>query len=233
MINDANMLESVELAKCIQKNVCKTAGRINKGVKQDAFLVLRETSMPACLIELGYITTAIDENYLNSKNGIDALARGIYQAFAEYKSKRMGEDVATPPQRHEQGNTEKPTVNRDSTKKQEENKKYEERKDNTPKLEKQDDTSAQEDAKLLFKVQFLTSEKKMSAEDKRLKGLKNVDCYKDGGIWKYTVGSSSDYNEINKLRRETATLFPQAFIVAFKNGERMDLQTAIKEAKKK
>ena len=43
IVNETNMAQSVELAQLIQKNVCATAGRPNKGVKSDAFLVLRET----------------------------------------------------------------------------------------------------------------------------------------------------------------------------------------------
>lgn len=47
IVNETNMAQSVELAQLIQQKVCATAKRPNKGVKQDAFLVLRETSMPA------------------------------------------------------------------------------------------------------------------------------------------------------------------------------------------
>ena len=81
------MAKSVELAKMIQKDACETAGRVNKGVHQAGFLVLRATSMPSCLIELGFITTQDEENYLNSSAGIDALGKGIYKAFLRYKRK--------------------------------------------------------------------------------------------------------------------------------------------------
>ena len=84
-IHDKNMAKSVELAKLVQKNVCGTAGRPDKGVKQDVFLVLRETSMPACLIELGFITTPDEERLLNDETSVDNIARGIYNAFVKYK----------------------------------------------------------------------------------------------------------------------------------------------------
>lgn len=84
-INDKNMAKSVELAKLVQRNVCSTAGRQDKGVKQDVFLVLRETSMPACLIELGFISTPDEERLLNDATVIDNIAKGIYQAFVKYK----------------------------------------------------------------------------------------------------------------------------------------------------
>ena len=86
-MHDKNMSRSVELAKYVQNSVCSIAKRQNKGVKQDVFLVLRETSMPACLIELGFITTPDEERFLNEKANIDKMARGIYEAFAKYKEK--------------------------------------------------------------------------------------------------------------------------------------------------
>ncbi len=86
-IQDKNMAKSVELAKLIQKEVCASAGRPNKGVHQAGFLVLRATSMPSCLVELGFITTPDEERLLNSDSGVEDHARGIYQAFVKYKKK--------------------------------------------------------------------------------------------------------------------------------------------------
>lgn len=212
IINDANMLESVNLAKKIQKNVCRTASRPDKGVKQDAFLVLRETSMPACLIELGYITTASEETYLNNKKNIDALGRGIYQAFVDYKAGKTG--TSKP--------SDKPSA------------------EPSPERREVDNPGGGGEANLgggtaeggasaiIFKVQFLTSDRKLKATDSRLKGIKDFDCYKEGALWKFTVGSSTSYREIQQKRREVAKKFPQAFIAAFRDGKRMDLDEAKK-----
>ena len=87
LMQDKNMANSVELAKAIQSEVCASSGRVNKGVHQAGFLVLRETSMPSCLLELGFITTADEETYLNTTEGQDKMARGIYNAFVKYKKK--------------------------------------------------------------------------------------------------------------------------------------------------
>lgn len=86
-IQDRNLTKSIELAKMLQRHVCKVANRPNKGVHQQNLAVLRLTSMPACLIELGYISTPDEERMLNDKNQIDKIARGIYNAFVEYKNK--------------------------------------------------------------------------------------------------------------------------------------------------
>ena len=61
---------------------------------------------------------------------------------------------------------------------------------------------------------------------------KDVSFYKDGGLYKYTVGESTDYNAILRMRREMAATFPQAFVIAFRDGERMDINEAIREFKK-
>lgn len=83
----------------------------------------------------------------------------------------------------------------------------------------------------VFKVQIFASSALVKAGDVRFKGLSDTGYYKDGGLYKYTVGDSTDYNAINRLRREISDKFPQAFIVAFKDGVRMDVNEAIREFK--
>ena len=83
----------------------------------------------------------------------------------------------------------------------------------------------------IFKVQFMTGSEKIKKGDRRFKGLTNVDSFRDGGMYKYTVGSSSDYNQIYRLRKEILDKFPGAFIIAFKNGTMMNVNEAIKEFK--
>ncbi len=87
-MQDKNMEQSVKLATLIQ-NEFRSAGRIDKGVHQAGFLVLRATSMPSCLVELGYITTRSEENYLLSDRGVNALAMSIYQAIKKYKDTKQ------------------------------------------------------------------------------------------------------------------------------------------------
>ena len=84
----------------------------------------------------------------------------------------------------------------------------------------------------VFKVQVLTSKNKLKANDKQLEGLSDVSFYEDGGLYKYTVGSSEDYNVIYRLRKEIVAKYPNSFIIAFKNGVRTDVQEAIKEFKR-
>lgn len=83
LIQDVNMAQSARLATMVQRQL-RSAGRPDKGVHQAGFLVLRATSMPSCLVELGYITTPTEETYLLSDAGVNQLAQGIYQAIKSY-----------------------------------------------------------------------------------------------------------------------------------------------------
>ena len=204
-LQDKNMAQSVELAKMVQKRTCAAAARPNKGVKQAGFLVLRETSMPSCLIELGFISTPSEEQFLNSDEGIANMGRGIYQAFCDYLAK-YDKSFTVP-------------FNPEVSETKEDNKEQpqpEEVKDEAP----------------VFKVQILTSNVKLKSGSRQLKGRDDADFYKDGNIYKYTVGASTNYNEIYRLRKQLLDQFPEAFIIAFKGGQRMNVQKAIREFKK-
>lgn len=85
LMQDKNMEKSVALAKQIQKQFRSTAKRVDKGVHQAGFLVLRATGMPSALVELGYINNPTEEQYLASTAGRAALAKSIYNGFVAYK----------------------------------------------------------------------------------------------------------------------------------------------------
>jgi N-acetylmuramoyl-L-alanine amidase len=89
-IQDKNMENSVELAKYMQRYVCRATGRQDMGAQQDNLAVLRLSSMPGCLIELGFISTRDEEQYMNSKAAEEEYARGIFNAFLAYRKKHGG-----------------------------------------------------------------------------------------------------------------------------------------------
>lgn len=225
-MQDHNMARSVELAKYVQNNVCSAANRPDKGVKQAGFLVLRETSMPSCLIELGFISTPAEEQLLNNETHINNMARGIYQAFVAYKNRYDGNAVI-PSKVIEPENTSSPIVSQEPVPKKEPvpAKKTEQKKEVSQ--EKKSNTNAP-----VFKVQIFVSDQILKEKDSRLKGEK-AEYYKEGKTVKYTIGSSTNYNEIYKLRKTLLDKFPQAFIIAFKNDEKMNINEAIKEFKER
>lgn len=211
-LQDKNMEKSVQLATLIQRQFKTTAKRIDKGVHQAGFLVLRETTMPGVLVELGYISTPDEERYLLTESGTDALAQSIYRAFIKYKEQN-GSPIAR--------RNEPPTV----TETPKASSQTEKKTSATPKKQ------ASKGEKPIFKIQILTSDKKLSANNKQFKGLSPVGYYQEKGIYKYTYGESTDYNKVLRTKRQIETKFKGAFIIAFKNGEKVDVNQAIKEFK--
>lgn len=228
-MQDNNMHKSVELAKLVQRNVCSTATRPDKGVKQAGFLVLRETSMPSCLIELGFISTPSDEQLLNDDKRIDDIARGIYQAFAQYKNK-YDNNIAIPykPEEIEPMVVSQSNFRPAPTPQEPKPEVKPEAKPDVKPTPKSEAKNA-----LVFKVQIFAVDHKLKASDARFKGRTDTDHYKEGGLVKYTIGESTDYNEMNRLRKELNNSFPGCFVIAFKDGEKMNINEAIQEFKRK
>ncbi len=247
-IQGKNMERSVEIARSIQNSVCQKANRPDKGVHQAGFLVLRETSMPSCLIELGFITTPDEENLLNDESRIDDIAKAIYEGFAKYKNK-YDKRVTIPYRSQASEGNNIPSIVPDSYKRPERKstpmrKQVVEtaparkqnvdtapaRKQTVAPVKKQTPASVKSDAPI-FKVQILVSSRVLRKGDAHFKGEENYDSYQESGMVKYTIGASANYNEIYQLRKSLLDKFPEAFIIAFKNGKKYDVNQAIREFK--
>ena len=203
-MQDKYMSQSVHLASLVQKEFRHTCKRADRGVHQAGFLVLKASAMPSILVELGFISNPEEERYLNSEAGTTTLANGILPEDTD--AGRVEEEIPASPVSN---NTET--------------------KQNTEKVaDRQTDSAAP-----VFKIQILTSSRPLAANDKRLKGLKGVEYYQEGGLCKYTYGASTDYNKVLRTKREIAPKFKDAFIIAFKNGKKTSVSAAIEEFKKK
>ena len=246
-IQGKNMERSVELARMIQRKVCDNANRPDKGVHQAGFLVLRETSMPSCLIELGFITTPDEERILNNSDRVNDIAKSIYDGFAQYRNK-YDKRVTVPYRPLQSGDVEElkeqesqhqvePQRKNEAQKKVEVLKKTEDLKRTEPqkKAEVQKRVVAQKkpepkDAPV-FKLQIFVSDRILRKGDAHFKGETDYESFREGNLVKYTMGASSNYNEIYRLRKSLQEKFPEAFIIAFKNGQKYDINQAIREFK--
>mgnify|MGYP002624421474 CR=1 FL=1 len=258
-VQDKNMESSIELAKFMQRYVCQATGRQNMGAQQDNLAVLRLTSMPGALLELGFISTRDEETYMNSAAAVDQYARGIFNAFLAYR-KKYGGSITIPfkpmdpepltPQPQPKQEQQKPA---EQPRQEQQQPAESAQESQDQQQEVPNDTAAQQPAKAeptqqpaktepvlqavdhspVFKVQIMVASTPIKPNDARLKGLTGVDYYRDGNAYKYTVGASTNYDEIYRLRKTVVDKFPQAFIIAFKDGVRMDINEAIREFKSK
>lgn len=236
-IQGKNMERSVDLARMIQRGVCDGANRPDKGVHQAGFLVLRETSMPGCLIELGFITTPDEERLLNNDSRVDDIARGIYEAFAKYKNK-YDRSVSVPYRAKDSEEVNLPKIVPDQepapktrvVTRGKQPKREEATPEQSKRVEKKVKKAEVADAPV-FKLQIFVGSRNLRKGDAHFKGETDYDSFQEGNLVKYTLGASTNYNEIYRLRKEKLDKFPEAFIIAFKNGQKYDVNQAIREFK--
>lgn len=245
-IQDKNMERSVELAKLMQRHICRSTGRQDMGAHQENLAVLRLTAMPACLMELGFITTPDEEQFMNSDEALNLYTQGFFNAFMAYK-KRFNENITVPYEPDNEPTIVVPQVVPPTVEEVKPEPVPEVKPVATPEVrpvvtpevkpepvaEATPSPSVEPAGTPVFKVQVTANSTKLPKNAPQLKGLDNVDFYQDGGMYKYTVGASPDYNEISQLRKQLLDRFPQAFIVAFKDGKRCDVQEAIREFRRK
>lgn len=194
--------QSISFADKLQKEFTKL-GRYNRGVKQAGFLVLYKTTMPSVLIETGFLTNPSEEKFLSDTVGQRKMAASMFSAFEKYKMELEGVDSKT-------------LVNNEST----------------PVISNTVEENLEKD-KVVFRVQIETSETKVATTSTKFNGL-NVFEYKQDNLYKYTAGSFlHDFKAANLYKNELRKQgFQHAFVVAFLNGERINLEKAIKLAEK-
>jgi len=80
---------------------------------------------------------------------------------------------------------------------------------------------------IIFKLQIISSSTRLATNSPQFNGLKNVWEYREGGLYKYTVGNEKDLKSASALQSEFRSKgFRGAFVVAFKNGKRMPVREA-------
>lgn len=209
---------SINFASKLQDEF-KRIGRYNRGVKQAGFIVLYKTTMPSVLIETGFLTNPNDEIFLSNENSQDKMAQSMFDAFKKYKTELEGVDEIKSEKKSISEQIDNYDQNLQSSQQS--------------KIEIKNPINDNENV-IIFKVQIETSDKKVSVNAKRFSGL-DVEERQDGNIFKYLTGSfENDFAEANKLKnvlRENG--FPLAFVVAYQNGLRLDIEKAKIECKKR
>jgi N-acetylmuramoyl-L-alanine amidase len=214
--NTASKKLSHDLASYVQKEMRSNSQRIDRGVEPAGFLVLWKVAMPAVLIELGFISNKEEEEYLMSDRGQQSLAMSIYRAFKAYKHDI---DRKTPSISDER-ETPKPHV-ADQTKKPDTTTLSKQPESPEPALPNIEPVTPATPSGVVYKIQILTSPKKLPAGSPKLKGYNNVTYYEEKGLYKYIYGEYADMGTATAERNKISTDFRDAFVVAFKDGVRV------------
>lgn len=199
LMQETYLDQSIIAASTIQKSFVRNLSRKDRTVKQAGFLVLRKTYMPSVLVELGFLTNAKEGAYLNSSKGQKEMSLALYRAIMNYKK-----TLASSLQKEAVVNT---SSNTNASKNEQ---------------EKGDTTD------VIFRIQIAAGSKKIPLESFNFKGLSDLFRQKEGGLYRYFYGTARDF-EAAKSLKETAKSkgYSSAFIVAFKDGKKVKLSSAI------
>ncbi|MCB0723271.1 MAG: N-acetylmuramoyl-L-alanine amidase [Ignavibacteriae bacterium] len=85
LMESSNLRVAHRLANILKTEIVKGTPLKNNGVKQDAFVVLYGASMPAVLVECGFLTNQKDTDYLKSEKGQYEIANAIYKGIRFFK----------------------------------------------------------------------------------------------------------------------------------------------------
>lgn len=198
--------QSILLASILQSGFSEKLNRTNRGVKQAGFVVLHQTYMPSVLIETGFITNTSEGAFLNSSAGQQKLANSIYDGILNYHKQLELNTV-----------TNDGIVTKNSSVRQNEK---------TAEV-----ISIKENENVAFKVQIASGSNKIETKSYNFKGLNNVERVKVGNLYKYYIGNTSNYDEIEKIQEQAKSKgYKSAFIVAFENGNKIPIEQVLKKS---
>lgn len=218
---DAFLQQSISIADEIQNQFEGRVKRRNRGVKQQPLAVLRGSTMPAVLVELGFLTNHNEEDFLQSDNGKKLMASAIYRAIKEYKFKRETRDALI--QDTDDGST---TSVKDSSAGDAHNTEVKEVQEATPNESMSVEKS---DTPLFFSVQIAVSRNDLECIPQNFKGVEGIWKEEQYGLFKYYCGKLPSFTETEALKTTILESYPDAYIVAFEKDRKIDLN----EAKKK
>ncbi len=224
MVQENNLINSINLASKVQDNFLSYDLK-SRGVKQEPLWVLDASVMPGVLIETGFISNKEEGARLDSEEGQMETAAAIAQAIVDYKNEYYGtggnDPIIEKPKKYIPKVIEQPkeTVVEPI--------KEEIKKDEVKVVENKPEASKNG---IIFKVQLSASSKKMSLTPNNFKGLRNITSTFEKNLYKYMYGATSSFDEVKKMQLEAKSKgYSSAFIVAFKDGNSIDVNEAVKQ----
>lgn len=227
---DAFLEQSISIADEIQRQFEGRVKRRNRGVKQQPLAVLRGSTMPAVLVELGFLTNPGEEDFLQSTQGKELLASAIYRAVKEYKFKREQRDAGI----QTEGSSLTPSVYTPSTvpapTQEEPTEAAAEVWAEETTREATTEPAKAPEMELFFAVQIAVSRNDLPCLPENFKGVESVWKQEQYGLYKYYSGKLATFTEAEALKQNVMAQYPDAYLVAFEKDKKIDLNEAKKRA---
>jgi N-acetylmuramoyl-L-alanine amidase len=209
MFQFAHLNQSLTMASLVQNQFRERANRNDRGVKQAGFLVLYRVTMPAILVEAGFLSNAQEEKYLASEQGQTLIASAIFRAFRDYKTYQ--DKLAT--QKFQDLQVQQNPQSSQSI---------------TPTMVHTVTHTETSSPQISFRVQFATTSREIPVTAAEFQGLEGVSFYFHDGLYKYTLGNESSMEDALKIQKQLQEKgYKDSFVVAFKNNERITAQQAM------
>lgn len=224
---DAFLEQSISIADEIQNQFENRVKRRNRGVKQQPLAVLRGSTMPAVLVELGFLTNPGEEDFLQSARGKELLASAIYRAIKSYKIKRESRDAILKEESVIAETIAQEVVPKKASKNNSPAK-VEDTPIDSPLADKKEAARATKPLHngIRFKVQIAVSRNNLPLLPENFMGLSAVSKMEVYGLFKYYYGEASSFEQALGLQRTAKEHYPDAYIVAFDGSQKIDLQKA-------
>ena len=210
--------QSLGFAETVNSKM-KTPFKHSYGVQQANFQVLREASMPAVLLELGFISNAGDLTLLRADKSIDQMVDNLFKAFCEYKTNYDASvtisapapapaPTPTPAPTAAPAQPQAPAPTTESGIRPYPAQTTQE----TPAPQAAPAVSQPQENAVYYGTQVLASSKLMKDSDKFFKGYK-VKTIKTGNLYKYIIGFSEDLDQAKKENSSIKKDFKDSFMV--------------------
>ena len=232
LIQNSHIEQSVLFAGILQDSFHDMAQRANRDVRQAGFIVLRETTMPAVLIETGYLSNTSESNFLMTDEGRNTLALSIFNSLNSYKEKfesrlLLATGETKPTRKDSKTDTlpdkKETKIAGESRVKQS---KVSEKTYSVP-VKTEDTPVAKRPTEITFAVQISASLVKLPLNSKKFNGIENVLEKIIGEYYKYYCFESQSLTAAKQNLVSTRMKIPDAFIVAFKNGTPIPMKDAL------
>ncbi len=191
LMQNSHLAQSLEFAELIDREFRKGPIKCSRGVWQDPFYLLWKTTMPAVLIECGFISNDSDLKIMNSEEGQRQIARRIADAFSIFKKSYDGSlrnDSPSAPVSASGSSAEQQAV---------------------------DAVSGGQDGDspaTYYGTQIFSLSRQIPENDPRLLG-KKAKVLRTGNVYKYVIGVSESESEARKAFGEIRREYPDAYMV--------------------